>query len=189
MEIVLMRHGKPKIETRVRVCASEFTVFVGEYDAAGIDPAHEPPGTLIEQAGRCRFVLCSSLRRSRESALALGVTAIDACDPMFREMELPCADWRFPRLSAMAWIGIFRILWLFGYCPGSESFEEARQRARRCAERLTEYAAQHGSVLFVGHGALNWFIARDLKRMGWSGFGTSPQRHWGFDVFRYEASA
>lgn len=186
MQIVLLRHGMPKIDKDRRLTASEFGLWVSEYNAAGIDIECRPPQHAIEQTDKCSFVVCSSLSRSLESAKALGIESIDLSEPMFREMDMPHAKLTFPRLSPGAWSVIFRLIWVAGYRTNAESFNQAKERARRCAERLAELASKHGTVLLVGHGSLNWFIAKYLKNMGWSGPRKSPRKYWEFSVYRYQ---
>jgi len=185
MRIVLLRHGKPKIRTDLRVSAVEWGRWIEEYHVAGIDPAFPPPNDAIEEVNSSAFVVCSDLARSSESAVALGVRRVGVCDVMFRELEMPYADWRYPRLSLVTWAVLFRMMWALGYSANAESILEGRARAMLCAERLAGMAAEHGTVAFVGHGALIWFIARKLKALGWSGPRRAPREHWGFGVYRY----
>ncbi len=188
MEIVLLRHGMPKIQKAARPSAAELAAWVSEYNAAGIDLDYPPPDHVIEQARECAFVICSDLPRSKESAHALGVGGVSACDSLFREVRMPYATWRSPRLPLEIWAVLFQLMWVLGYSANGESFSAGRKRARHCAERLAELAAEHGTVLFVGHGSLNWFIARWLKARGWSGPKKSPRRYWELGIYRYEGA-
>lgn len=184
MEIVLLRHGMPQIDKGRRLSSAEFGRWVSAYNEAGIDLGCMPTQAAMEQARQCAFVVCSNLPRSSESAKILGFEATDVCDSMFREMGMPYADWRFPRLSPGVWAVLFRCMWAAGYSANAESFKEARERARGCAERLAELASEHGRVLFVGHGWLNWFISRYLRSTGWDGPKKAPRRYWEFGVYR-----
>jgi broad specificity phosphatase PhoE len=188
VQIVLLRHGKPKIRTDLRLSAAEWGTWVAEYNAAGIDPEVPPPESAIEKVKSCSFAVCSDLERSRKSADALGIERVSICESMFRELDMPHAGWRYPRLSLVAWAVIFRLMWALGYSRNSESFREGRARARLCAERLAEMAAEHESVVFVGHGALIWFVSRNLNAMGWSGPKRPPRKHWEFGVYLYEGT-
>ena len=187
MEIVLLRHGMPVIDHDRRLSASEFGQWVSAYNEAGINIGCAPSQAAIEQAKKCTFVVCSNLPRSLESAKTLGLESIDVCESMFREFDMPHANWRFPRLSPGTWAVVFRLMWAAGYSRNAESFEEARERARNCTERLVELASEHGRVLFVGHGSLNWFVARYLKKVGWAGPAKAPGKYWEYGVFRYHA--
>jgi len=84
LQIVLMRHGKPKIDKNLWLNAAEFGAWVKKYNAAGIDIDYQPPQIAIQQANQCAFTVCSNLARSLESAKALGVERIGVCAPMFR---------------------------------------------------------------------------------------------------------
>ncbi|MCK6374106.1 MAG: histidine phosphatase family protein [Zoogloea sp.] len=183
MQIVLLRHGMPKVDKDRRCNAAEFGRWVSEYNAAGIDADCRPPQPAVDQANKCNFVVCSSLPRSLESARALGIESIGVCESVFREMDMPYANLRFPRLSLPVWSVLFRLIWAGGYSANAESFGAARKRARDCAKRLVELASVHGSVLFVGHGSLNWFIARYLRSMGWAGPRKAPRKYWEFGVY------
>ncbi|HUW25678.1 MAG TPA: histidine phosphatase family protein [Gallionella sp.] len=188
MRIVLMRHGKPKIDKNLWVNAGEFGAWVKKYNAAGIDTECPAPQFAIEQANQCAITVCSNLPRSLESAKALGIERVGVCDPMFREMDMPHARWRFPRLSLMMWSVFFRLAWVLGYSANAEPFKAAKERARHCAENLANLASVHGSVLLVGHGSLNWFIAKYLNGMGWLCLEKSPRKYWGFSAYHTQAT-
>jgi broad specificity phosphatase PhoE len=183
-----MRHGKPKIDNDLRVSAEEFGIWVQKYNASGIDTAFPPSQLAIEQANLGAFTVCSNLPRSLESANALGLGGVGICDPAFREMEMPHAAWRFPKLPLVAWSVFFRLAWVLGYSANAESFKAARARARSCAKQLTDLAIAHDTVLFIGHGSLNWFIAKYLKGMGWQCAEEPPGKYWEFSVYRLRAT-
>ncbi|PZA16443.1 histidine phosphatase family protein [Parazoarcus communis] len=183
LQIVLMRHGKPKIDTRRRLNASDFGVWVEQYNATGIDAEYPPTRETVAKASQCTFTVCSNLPRSLESARTLGIERIGVCSHMFREMEIPHAAWRFPTLSLQAWLVFFRLAWALGYSANAESFKSAKARARRCAELLASLASTHDTVLFVGHGTLNWFVAGYLRRMGWISADSPPRKYWEHSVF------
>jgi len=178
-----MRHGKPLIDKHLRLNASEFGIWVERYNAAGIDAQCPPPPIAIEQVNQCSMTVCSDLPRSVESARALGVERVGLTDHMFREMDMPHAAWRFPKISLLVWLVFFRLAWAFGYSSNVESFKAAKERAHDCAEYLVRLASTHHAVLFVGHGSLNWFIAKYLKNMGWLSSKMAPRRYWEFSVF------
>ncbi len=188
MKIVILRHGKPKIGARGRLSASGFGQWVAAYNKAGIDNAHDPTPNAITQAQACTVVVCSNLPRSIESATVLGVKNVIVQDSLFRECDMPYADWNYPKLSMLSWSFIFRILQLFGYSPNAESFKEAKQRAHGCALRLGKLAQQYECVLLVGHGSLNWLISKKLLRMGWVGPRNPGRNYWEYGVYRYNAT-
>jgi broad specificity phosphatase PhoE len=188
VEIVILRHGKPKIETWDSVTASDFGLWVDAYNKTGIDNTHAPSQNVIAKAKVCSAVVCSDLPRSIESAKALGVKNVAVQDSLFRECEMPYASWRYPKLSVLGWSVVFRMLQILGYASNAESFKEIRVRASLCALRLSELAKEHESVLFVGHGSLNWLISKKLLRMGWVGPKNAGRRYWDYGVYSYNAT-
>ena len=178
MQIVLLRHGMSEIYTDHKMSAHEYGRWVREYNRAGIDLSFAPPVDAVDMAQQCDFVVCSDLPRSLESARALGIRHIDVTDSLFREFEIPYAHRPWPKLSASSWTVLFRLLWLLGYSRNSETFAEAKGRARLCMSRLLEYAQQSGTVLFVGHGSLLWYLDSLLRQSGWQSESLSPRRHW-----------
>ncbi len=75
MEIVLLRHGKPKNSGWKVVSAEEFGSRIKAYDNAGIDGSSIPPDTATQVASACKTIVCSDLRRSVESAALLARTS------------------------------------------------------------------------------------------------------------------
>jgi len=183
MEIVLMRHGRPAIHSAGPMTPKAFRDFMAAYDRAPLDRSSLPSDEARGIAAGCKRVVCSDLGRSIESAAVLGHDEVHLRDEMFREILMPHAPLSYPRLSAVSWVWIFRTLQFGGYSVGAESFAAGNRRAARCADRLVELAHGQPRVLFVGHSAINYLIARRLKRLGWFGAGPRLDRYWGFMRF------
>lgn len=187
MKITLIRHGRPDVETSGRVSPKEFSQWVDAYDRAGLAPDSRPEAELVRQLEHSRFVVCSHLPRSLESAAVLKVDP-DISSELFRECEMPKAGWSHPSLSIRFWSVFFRVLQIFGYSHKAESLDEIRQRADLCAEQLIDYAGRYGSVVFIGHGTINWFIHRRLLRQGWAGSKRPNSSHWGCNIYRVDTA-
>ena len=183
MQIVLLRHGKVNYPPIQILSAAGFSHWVNEYNSNGLDTASQPTPGAISIASQVNAVVCSDLPRSLESAQALQVNNVVLSDALFKEADLPVANWRFPLLSIRIWVIIFRLAWLFGYSSNSESFKEAKARAIKATLKLIELAEEHQSVLFVGHGLMNRFITSQLIKHGWKGPKTPGRKYWDYDVF------
>lgn len=183
MQIVLLRHGKPNIAPPEKIHAHELQQWVDAYNAAGLAAGQAPSTESLHIAQTCRAVVCSDLPRSLESARALGLEDIAAIDPVFREMALPYS--RFPalKLAPKYWVILFRILWFLGYASNGESLREAKLRVALGATRLQEIAARQGTVLLVGHGMANRFLAQALLAKGWKGPRDPGRDYWSFGVY------
>ncbi len=185
VRIVLIRHGKPDLPELGKLRAKEIPRWIDTYNAAGVNAAHPPSRAAVAMAHSCNTVVCSDLPRSVESAQALGVREVTHIESVFRETGLPFSNSPSPRLSPRIWASWFRVLWLLGYSSNGESIGEARLRASDGASRLKELAVRDGSVLLVGHGFLNWFIARELLANGWRGPARPGMKYWEFGVYEY----
>ncbi len=183
MEIVLIRHGKPKVDLSGKMSAAGFGKRVASYDQSGIDAEHQPTAEAYERAKQCEFIVCSTLPRSIESAWALNIETPDIISSLFRECEMPYAHWKYPKLTGNSWSVLFRILQLAGYTSNAESYKDIKCRTRECTDQLVKLSKEHESVLFVGHGAIIWFIHKQLLRLGWSGPQKSVRKYWDFGVY------
>lgn len=181
--IVLIRHGEPAVPFRGRLRANEIAAWIQSYNDSGIIKSQKPPLNAVAQAAQCEIVVCSHLKRSIESAEALEVSAIHCADELFRELELPFVEWRSIRLPLLVWTGLFRLLWLGGLSRNGESLQRSKERASAGALKLCELAKEHGSVLFVGHGFLNRYIATALLSKGWIGPKRPRAGHWDYSVY------
>jgi len=183
MKIVILRHGKPVIPSLKKLSASAFSEWVNEYNTAGLSPTSKPTEHAKKFANECNAIVCSKLPRSIESAKAFNKKNIVLSDSIFNEAGLPVANWQAMKLSPKIWAVTFRVLWLLGYSRSSESFKEAKLRASKAVEKLSEIALEYESVLFVGHGVYNRILANELRRRGWFGPKNPGHNHWDFSVY------
>ncbi len=186
MEIILLRHGKPVMPSLNRISPKEFSAWVISYNASGLCSTSKPTNEAKKIANKCGAIVCSKLPRSIESAVALKKQNITMTNSKFNEAGLPIANWFLPKLSPKVWAVIFRIFWLFGYSTNSESFKEAKIRAKEAAHILKELAEKHTTVLFVGHGVYNRLVANELNSTGWSGPTSPGSKYWSFGVYHYK---
>ena len=95
-KILLIRHAKPRFDTRARVRTSDMRDLLSMYENAGIDHRHTDPRTrktrLVcsdAEAGECEL-RTSNARRSIESAkLFFPHIQETISDPLYREAGLP----------------------------------------------------------------------------------------------------
>ncbi len=183
MKIILLRHGKPDFKIPKYIASKDISKAIDLYNKAGIANDSIPPQESINIAKNAKVIVCSHLPRSLQSAQKLTEKKIYLSDQLFREASLPSSNSLFPKLPPMAWFTIFRILWLLGYTQNGESVTITRQRAKQATKKLIEIAQQHQSVLLVGHGVFNHFIATELKKQGWKASKKSPQKHWEYTSY------
>ncbi len=183
MKIILLRHGQPDLPPLDRVTAANFAHWVDTYNSAGLSGNSKPPDNIISISSNCNTIVCSELKRSIDSAIALKGPVIHLTDRLFNEAELPVANWKYFKLSPKLWSVFFRICWILGYSGNGESLKQARMRAQRSAEILEKLSVTNNCVLLVGHGVYNRLIADELRKSGWKGPRHPDSRHWAYTVY------
>ncbi|MEI8574055.1 hypothetical protein U737_12715 [Methylomonas sp. LW13] len=186
MEITLIRHGKPAFELKGKVKARDIGEIVSCYDLSGI--ADEPPEHAKQRASACHIAVCSDFIRSLESAKALGFADVLLSDPVFREIAVPHFKQGGLTMSVGAWGLLLRCLSTMGFSRNGESLAMAKQRAQVAASLLIDLAHEHQSVLLVGHGFVNYFIAQALLARNWVGPAKPGGGYWEYGVYRYRAT-
>ena len=187
MRVILMRHGKPSLPPQKSITSLEFKNWIEAYNSAELCEILKPESNSIENAKSCNVVLCSNLKRSLNSARVLGVNEVASTEYNLREMEMPWGKIANLKIKPKYWAVIFRILWFCGYSKNSESFKEAKLRAEHAALLIECSAQESGSVLFVGHGMLNRYIAKYLVGNGWQVRKKVGSNYWEFGVLEREA--
>ncbi len=181
MRITLLRHGKPAFELKGSARAKDLCEIARSYDLSGI--VGTPPADTVAAVQGDHLVVCSHLIRSIESAKALGYSEIYLQEPLFRETTIPHFNSGSIALPISVWIVILRLLWLVGFSRNGESLANTRRRAREAAAKLVQLAGEHQNVLLVGHGFINLFIARELRKCGWLGPSKPGKEYWGYGVY------
>ena len=166
-KIFLIRHARPLVPRKGFPNATSARQYISDYDAAQVEEfvlQHEAiPYKEIKE------VYCSTLIRSQLTAKGIfGEQVLLKVNHNFREFERKIFSLPLLRLPIRLWLVTARVLWFLGLNnKGIETFKEAKQRARKCAETLAQDADENGTTVLVAHGLLNNFILWELKRMGW----------------------
>jgi broad specificity phosphatase PhoE len=189
MKIVLMRHGEPKIDLsdmlKKKCSANELKTIFGVYINSGLNTQKRLPPEALRVAKTCNAIVCSDLPRSIESATALGVLNINLIDSIFREADLPYTNWRYPKLTVFTWGIFFRVLWYLGYSNRADSITSVKRRAETAAVKLKQMADEHGSVILIGHGIINRFVAKKLRYNGWRGPKNPGYNYWEYGIYEH----
>lgn len=183
MEITLVRHGKPNLKKSGSVSAAGMGEWVSAYDASRISGS---PGSAANAACQnSNLIVSSPLPRAISSLETLGVKP-DLILNELSEAPLPIFNVPTIKLSPALWLILFRLLWLAGASSESESCSDAKQRAKRVADRLVALADEHDRVLSMGHGMMNKLISKELERAGWEKVTDGKSGYWG--TVRYALS-
>jgi len=175
MEIILLRHGKPKVVLRGNLNTKDLKQLVFDYEQSGIQ---EPPSEKLKTQFTNHYAVCSDLVRSAESAKKLSLAPVS--DALFRETDIPHFDNIPLKLPVTAWIILLRVMWLFGFSKNGESFAQAKNRSRQAAEKLISLAEENEKIIVVGHGLMNHLIGKQLLKKGWLESERAGKRFWEF---------
>lgn len=182
MEIILLRHGKPKIDLKGNLNAAEFRQLAVEYAQSGIQ---DTPPEKLNKRFKSHYVVCSDLERSQQSAKSLGFKQVHLTDGLFTETNIPHFDKNFYKLPVTVWLILLRVMWLFGFEKNGESFAQAKKRSKQAAEKLIMLAQENEKVIVVGHGLINRLIANQLQKNGWQASGKTGKKYWEFGKYTF----
>ena len=183
MEITLIRHGRPEVGLKGIARANDIPKIIENYNQSSIIDL--PPEESIQQSVRCNVAICSNLPRSLKSAEALGFKNIQVSDSIYREIDLPHFKQGPVVLPLSIWLALLRVMSLFGFSKNGESVSMAKKRANLAVSKLIEHASEFQSVVLVGHGFMNYFIAKELISRKWIGPSKPGKKYWEYAVYRF----
>lgn len=184
MEIVLLRHGKPKVEFSGYLSAKELKDLVFAYKYSNIK---DQPPEKLKECFKDHYVVCSDLPRSIESAKKLNFKSIHVSDELYRETDIPHFDNSFLELPIMVWLILLRVLWLFGFSKNGESFAQAKIRSKQAANKLVGLAESNEKIIIVGHGLMNRLIGYQLEKKGWQPSKRERKRYWEYKKYIFRS--
>jgi len=173
MEIVLVRHGKPKAaeqgEQSGRVSAGSYTRWVRSYNNSEVASSSRPISESVMHYGQ-HYCLSSNLKRAIQSATIFTGSQPEQEWPVLKEMDIP--RYKLPlRLKPYTWLILSRLLWLMGVKKGIstrvETFKQAQLRAEEAASQLISLVEEKGKIIVFAHGMTNRYVKKELVRNGW----------------------
>jgi broad specificity phosphatase PhoE len=182
MKIYLVRHGEPLVAHNQKANLLGYAKWRRSYHHASIKPDKEKAAQAARKIDGQAKYFSSDLKRAIHTAAEIIHEAEITKEKVFREMELPLIALPITAKYS-SWLVLGRLLWFCGLGGRGESFKQAKARMRRAVARLSEEAKTQDVVLF-GHGMMNYFIAKELKRSGWRGVVPPKLKYW--EVVRLE---
>ncbi len=187
--IVLARHGRPDLPADLEraISGRDIGSWYRRYNDLGLVDGVDAPAHLREAAAAAGCVVASDVRRALESAARLGATERVRVEPTLREVGFPESLAVPVRLSPGVWVLIARATQMLRWCEGDEPVPATRARAAIAAETLSQLADDHRTLVVVGHGWFNRFVARELRRRGWRGPRWPPTGYWSTATYEHPA--
>ncbi|MEE9337238.1 MAG: hypothetical protein V3U87_04095 [Methylococcaceae bacterium] len=186
MRITLLRHGNPELSAWDKIHASEMPEWIAAYNSTGVERDISQSCQEMVNEFEHKFIVCSHLNRSIHSAQMIGYSSPDLVDSIFCEAELPVIPIPMIKLTPHGWSMVFRVFWFVGVSKKVESLSSFKSRVSLATEKLVHQAIIHDSVLFIGHGIINRFLAKELILKGWIGKETpNDNKYWGYKYWEY----
>jgi len=183
MTITLIRHAKVLATADTRLYTSEMPGWVEHYNTAPIDETL-PQSAVIQHIKSANIVVASSLSRAHDSLAILGVKP-NVAESIFNELEVPVGKIPYIKLYPRQWLVVLRLMMLVGMGKGSSSLKASKSRAVQAANELIALAQSKESVALMGHGGMNWLIAKVLEKEGWSCVEDAhSSKNWGYKVYK-----
>jgi len=88
-------------------------------------------------------------------------------------------------MSLDTWGILLRCMSVIGFSRNGESLSMAKKRAQVAASTLIDVAHEHQSVLLVGHGFVNYFIAQELLARNWVGPSKPGSGYWEYGIYNH----
>ncbi|WP_163325705.1 phosphoglycerate mutase family protein [Draconibacterium mangrovi] len=184
-EVILIRHASVKLERHGWMGAKKASKMRDAYDTAPI--SQFDPDTVLNKVPKriTDTVYVSGLSRSIATGLKLfGDSATIVSLQELNEFEMHMV-WLPLYLPFKVWTSISRTTWLMGLeKPGTESFQEARERVDDVCSFIERKAEQNKQVIMVTHGFINRNIAKELEKRGWQVVQNNGKKNLGATVLR-----
>src|SRR4051812_12444798 len=189
LQIVLARPRRPDLPAGLEraIFGHEIGRWYRRYDESGIVHGVEPPAGLRAAAAAAGCVIASDSRRALETAASLGLTQNVRVESALREVGFPESLALPVRLTPGAWVLIARAMQMLRCCECEEPVPATRARAVIATDTLSQLAKDHGTLIVVGHGWFNRFVARELRQRGWRGPRWPPTGYWSTATYRRRA--
>ncbi len=175
MEIILIRHGRPRSADSPIINACEYIKWIKRYNSSDVAKNSRPEH--INGRYKSFYVVSSDLKRAIHSANIYLKKTPEEIDKLYREMEIP--RYKLPlQLKAWHWVYFSRLLWMLGLQGSFESFKQAKERAELAAVELIKMAQEQEKIVLFGHGFMNRYIRKSLIKKGWL-LNAKSNAYWG----------
>jgi broad specificity phosphatase PhoE len=165
-----------------KLYVAEVPEWVEHYNTAPIEETL-PEDARIDHIKRANVVVASSLSRTHDSLALLGVVP-SVRDGVFDEAEVPLGKIPYIKLYPRQWLVVLRLMMLVGMGKGSSSLKASKSRAVKAAKDLIALAQSKQSVALMGHGGMNWLIAKALEKEGWDCVeDAQSSKNWGYKIY------
>lgn len=166
LQIILIRHGNPIINTNGWFSYKAAKAYIHTYDTVGVKDFDNSPVKL--KTHEDVKIYSSPLFRAYDTSQKIfGSDTEIEVDSSFIEFQREIVPLPLI-LPIKGWTSLSRFFWVIGlHSSDIPNFKTEKSRAEQDANFLDKAARENKKVILVAHGFLNKYIVRYLKRNGW----------------------
>lgn len=171
-KILLIRHAKPVIDysactyKQARDRLNDYNI-TNKLDFNGFESLNNALlGAIISD--NAPIIYTSSLSRAIETAnFIFNPWQLSAqINPIFSEFDLNIINVPLVKFTVKTWFLISRLAWFAGVSNYAKSIKQEINRSKAAACILEQHYLQNQTVIVVGHGLINHFIANFFRKNG-----------------------
>jgi hypothetical protein len=166
LQIILIRHGNPRIKKKNWYSYKEAFNYIYTYDTVGVYDFDVPPVEI--RSDETVEIYSSPLNRAYDTARkTFGESNEIKIDSTFIEFQREIVPLPLV-LPINGWTSLSRFFWMIGlHSDDIPSFRSERNRAKSGGNILEMAASENNKIILVAHGFLNKYIVKYLKENGW----------------------
>jgi len=169
-EIIFVRHALVDANGSDKIAAKDLKPWVEQYDVAPLHGESKPSEEVYKMVNSADFLLTSNLVRAINSAKFFE-KEIDEKNACFNELAIPDIKIPYFEFKAKTWLIILRLVLFF-----SNKQNDEIEKGVNC---LLQHSAQYQKVVLVGHGGINYYMQKALRKQGWKLKGKASIENWG----------
>jgi broad specificity phosphatase PhoE len=166
-QIILIRHGKPKLSKNGWYTAKMAQEYSRIYDLVKVYDFEKIPVCIFPDD--VDTIYSSNLVRAKNTAAKLNINHIPVkSSSLFREFERDIITIPILKMPLMFWLGMSRIMWYSRlHSQTTESKKAANKRSEMVADALIKKSEEKSNAILVAHGMLNKKLVKTLSKRGW----------------------
>lgn len=166
-QIILIRHGNPKVDKKGWFSSKDAQEYSRLYDLVEVERIIQSP--ICFDSNLIDTLYSSNLVRAKNTAAQIKNDVVFLkSNAIFREFERDIFSFPILKMPLNFWLATSRLFWYAGiHSKSTESRKSAMIRVKKSADYLINRTEENGIVVLVAHGMFNGKLKKVLKKKGW----------------------
>lgn len=166
-KIILIRHAKPIIDYYSKCNFRQCRKIIFDYNSSPNLSFDIDNLTMNWLTSLNCSVFSSDMTRTKLTASFLFKEKNIKVDKVFREFDLDVLNIPLVKIRFNNWLAVSRIFWFCNLIKNTRMPKDEIKRAAEATSILINHQKQEDNVVLVGHGMINHYISKNLKKEGW----------------------